>query len=406
MNWLVKFDKDDQLKTTSLKTSLNAQIVLFTFIRMISSTAYRMVYPFLPAFRDGLGVPLETLARAIGTRSLVAAFFAPLLSSFAENRGRKFGMLLGLIIFITGAFIVVFWPTFYGFMLALMFTLVGKVTFDPSMQAYVGDRVPYERRSFAITITELSWSGAFIIGIPLVGWVISSTGWLTPFPLLAALIFLSGLLLAFQLPKDAPRPGQPSLWSNFGVILRSRPALAAMGLTVFSCIANEFINLTFSVWMEDSFGLKLVALGGAAAVLGIAELSGEGLVALITDRIGKRRAIFIGLVVNSIAVFSLPFISGSVFGALVGLFLFYISFEFLIVSSIPLMTEMMPAARTTMMAGFFTSASVGRAFAGWIALDIYAFGFFATVVATVLFNVLAIVSIRGLRIPAEDELRG
>jgi predicted MFS family arabinose efflux permease len=395
------------LKTTSLKTSLNAQIVLFTFIRMVSSTAYRMVYPFLPAFRDGLGVPLETLARAIGTRSLVAAIFAPLLSSFAENRGRKFGMMLGMVIFIVGTSIVVFWPTFYGFMLSLMFTLVGKVTFDPSMQAYVGDRVPYERRSFAITITELSWSGAFIIGIPLVGWVIASFGWLSPFPLLGGLILLSMMLLGLQLPKDAPPTvSGPSLWSNFGIILRSKPALAAMGLTVFSCIANEFINLTFGVWMEDSFGLKLLALGGAAAVLGTAELGGEGLVALITDRLGKRRAILIGLLVNSLAVLSLPVISTNVVGALIGLFFFYISFEFLIVSSIPMMTEVMPAARTTMMAGFFTSASIGRAFAGWVALNIYAMGFLAIVIATVFFNILAIVCTRNLHIPAEEALRG
>jgi len=237
--------------------------------------------------------------------------------------------------------------------------------------------------------------------------VISAAGWIAPFPLLGILIFCAALLLAFQLPKDAPREtAGPNLWSNFGTILRSRPALAAMGLTVFSCIANEFINLTFGVWMEDSFGLKLVALGAAAAVLGTAELTGEGLVALITDRLGKRRAIFIGLVVNTLAVSILPLVSGTIIGVLSGLFLFYISFEFLIVSSIPLMTEVLPSARTTMMAGFFTSASIGRAFAGWVALNIYALGFVAIVVATVLFNGLAILSIRGLRIPAEDEMRG
>lgn len=393
------------LKNSSLKTSLTSQIILFTFIRMLSSTAYRMVYPFLPAFRDGLGVPLETLTRSIGSRSLVAAFFAPLLSQLGDSRGRKFGMLAGMVIFIAGTAIVVFWPTFIGFLLALMFTLVGKVTFDPSMQAYLADRVPYERRSFAITITELSWSGAFIIGIPVVGWVISSFGWLAPFPLLGILILLTALLLGFQLPKDAPHEKRsPNLWASFGLIFRSQPALAAMGLTVFSCIANEFINLTFGIWMEESFGLKLVALGASAAVLGVAELSGEGLVALITDRLGKRRAIFIGLIVNSLAVLSLPIVSGTLVGALIGLFMFYISFEFLIVSSIPLMTEVMPTARATMMAGFFTSASIGRALAGWIVLDIYALGFTAIVIATVVFNLLAIVSIRGLRIPAEDEL--
>ena len=94
------------MKTASLKTSLTFQIIFFTFIRMVTSTAYRMVYPFLPAFRDGLGVPLETLARAVGSRSLVAAFFAPLLSSFSENRGRKFGMLLGMLIFVAGTAVV------------------------------------------------------------------------------------------------------------------------------------------------------------------------------------------------------------------------------------------------------------------------------------------------------------
>lgn len=394
------------MKNTSLKTSLTLQIILFTFIRMVSSTAYRMVYPFLPAFRDGLGVPLETLTRAIGSRSLVAAIFAPLLSWFGDSRGRKVGMLIGLTIFVTGTAIVVFWPTFTGFMLALMFTTVGRSTFDPSMQAHLGDRVPYNRRSFAITMTELSWSGAFIIGIPFIGWVISGFGWLAPFPLLGILMLLSGLLLGLQLPKDAPQVVKASnLWSSFGAIFRSPPALAAMGLTVFSCIANEFINLTFGVWMEESFGLKLVALGAAAAVLGVAELSGEGLVALITDRLGKRRAILIGLVVNSLAVLSLPWVSSTVVGALAGLFFFYISFEFLIVSSIPLMTEVMPTARATMMAGFFTSASIGRALAGWIVLDIYALGFTAIVIATVIFNLLAIISIRGLHLAAEEGLR-
>jgi predicted MFS family arabinose efflux permease len=287
-----------------------------------------------------------------------------------------------------------------------MVTLVGKVTFDPNMQAYLGDRVPYNRRSFTITITELSWSGAFIIGIPFVGWVIASFGWLAPFPLLGLLILLSAALLGFQLQSDASlAQKRRSVWSTFGEIFRSPAAIAAMGLTVFSCIANEFINLTFGVWMEDSFGLQLLALGGTAAVLGAAELGGEGLVAVITDRLGKRRAIFIGLLINSLAVLALPIFGGTLSGAIVCLFVFYISFEFMIVSSIPLMTEVLPTARATVMAGFFTSASIGRAIAGWIALDIYGFGFVSIVIATLFFNLLAILSIRGLHIAAEEGLR-
>lgn len=378
------------------------ELPLFTIIRMISSTVFRMVYPFLPAFRDGLGVPVQSLTLAIGSRSLVAAFAGPFFATLGDSRGRKTGMLVGIGLFIAGTAIVVFWPTFFGFVLAMMFTTIGKVTFDPSMQAYMGDRVPYARRSFAITITEFSWSGAYIIGIPLVGWVIARYGWIAPFPLLGLLIFLAGALLYVRVPKDGVRASAPPTFiSNFRAILKSPAAKAALGFTLLSCIGNEIINLVFGVWMEDSFGLKLAALGAAAAVLGIAEISGEGLVALITDRLGKKRSIFIGLVVNSAAVLMLPLMQASLTGALVALFLFYISFEFLIVSSIPLMTEVMPKARATMMSGFFTTASIGRAAASVVVSPLYAFGFGAAVLVAVVFNLLAMWAIRDIELPAE-----
>jgi predicted MFS family arabinose efflux permease len=297
---------------------------------------------------------------------------------------------------------VVFWPTFAGFVIATMLTTVVKMTFDPSMQAYLGDHVPYERRSFAITITELSWSGAYIIGIPAIGWVIGAYGWLAPFPLLGALILAAAVIFYLWVPKDQPHKVRPAnLFQNLRLIMSSRAAVAAVALTVFTCIANEFINLVFGLWMEDSFGLQPAALGAAAAVLGAAELSGEGLVALITDKLGKRRAIFLGLLVNSLAVAALPFTAGSLTAALVCLFFFYISFEFFIVSSLPLMTEVMPAARATMMAGFFTSASLGRFLASQFSAMLYLSGFWTVIVATLIFNLAGILCIRGLRLTEE-----
>ena len=385
-----------------MKKTLSLQIFLFTFIRLVTSTAYRMVYPLLPAFRDGLQVSPNALILAIGSRSLVAAFLGPLFASFGDRRGRKTGMLLGMGLFILGVAVVIFWPTFPGFVTALMLTTVGKVTFDPTMQAYIADRVPYARRGVAITATELSWSAAYIVGIPLVGWVIASTNWIGPYYLLGLLAFLSTIVFYFLVPSDPAKTEKPpTLWANFGVLFRSKGALAAMALTLSACAANELINLAFGLWLEASFELRLVALGGTAAVLGFAELSGEGLVALVTDRLGKRRAIFLGLALNCLAVVLLPFMEGSLLGAVFSLFLFYISFEFYIVSSIPLITEVLPQARTTMMAGFFTSAAIGRALASAISPTLYALGFGFIVAFTVLLNLLAILYIRGLRLEAE-----
>jgi predicted MFS family arabinose efflux permease len=366
------------------------------------SIAFRMVYPLLPIFRDGLGVSLDTLSRSLGLRSLLAAF-GPFVSSIADSRGRKTGMLLGISVFFVGTGVVIFWPTFPGFVLATMLTLLGKVTFDPAMQAFIGDRVPYQRRGLALTVTELSWSTAFILGVPLIAWVIAREGWVAPFPLLGGLALIMLFVLGLVLPKDASYAAErPRMWTSFRRILSSPSGRAAMLFTLLICVANELIALVFGVWMEDSFGLQLTALGASAAVLGVAELAGEGLVAGFSDRVGKRRAIMIGVGGNIASLIALLMLGKSLAGALVGLFFFYISFEFAIVSSIPMMTEVVPGARAAMMGFFFTSASLGRASAALLAIPLYSVGFAASVLVAALFNTGALLALRRVLIPGDD----
>ena len=146
----------------------------------------------------------------------------------------------------------------------------------------------------------------------------------------------------------------------------------------------------------------LIVFGASAAVLGVAELAGEGLVAGFSDRVGKRRAIMIGVGGNIVSLIALPLLGQSVAGALVGLFFFYISFEFAIVSSIPMMTEVVPGARAAMMGFFFTSASLGRAFAALLAIPLFGVGFAASVLVAALFNAGAMLALRRVLIPGDD----
>ena len=52
-----------------------------------------MIYPFLPIFARGLGVDLGAMSLAMTARSLVGTL-NPFVASFADRRGRKFGLLL------------------------------------------------------------------------------------------------------------------------------------------------------------------------------------------------------------------------------------------------------------------------------------------------------------------------
>ena len=370
---------------------------------------YRMVYPFLAAFGRGMGVDLATLSLALAMRSL-AGVFSPFLASIGDSRGRKIGMLFGLAMFILGVGLVVIWPTFPAFLLALVLSMLGKYVFDPSMQAYLGDRVIYQRRGRVLAVTELGWSLSFIIGVPLMGLLISRYGWTAPFPVLTLLGLIAFGVLAWMVPRDKIQSGiQPGLWQNFRKILSYPPVLAGLAMALMFACANEMINLVFGIWLENSFGLMIAALGAASAVIGLSELGGESLAAAITDRLGKPLAVSLGLGLNCLAALALPILGSNTTGAIVGLFFFYITFEYALVSSVPMMTEVMPSARATVMAVVVASVSLGRAIGALMATPLYLFGKSLTtipdilpnVLAAVVFNILAIIALRYLQLGIE-----
>jgi predicted MFS family arabinose efflux permease len=156
-------------------------------------------------------------------------------------------------------------------------------------------------------------------------------------------------------------------------------------------------NFIFGVWLEDGFGMKAAGLGAAAAVIGIAELLGSSGAAGFADRIGKVRSVAAGLALNCAAALLLPVIAVNALGAQVGLFFFFISYEFVLVSSLPLMSEVLPSARATMMALTIAMFAGGRALGDLLSPWIYQFGIWGNVIVCAAFNVVALVFLRWVR---------
>lgn len=169
-------------------------------------------------------------------------------------------------------------------------------------------------------------------------------------------------------------------------------ALAGLAISFLIDAGNEVVNVAYGVWLEDAFALQITALGLSAIVIGVAELVGEGLVAGLVDRLGKRRAVAIGLVAYALTSLLLPVVGVTREGAFAGLFLFYLAFEFTLVSTLPLMTELLPGARATLMATNSAAHFLGRAVTAGIGVPLYArFGLGANVALTAVLVVMALV---------------
>lgn len=393
-------DADEKTTHKQVNSKQFIQLVLFVSTRVIINTAYRMIYPFLPAFAAGMGVSIQQASLALTGRSLVA-MAGPAVAPVADRYGRKTGMLLGLGLFTLGVSLVALWPSYPAFFAALVLANFGNQVFLPAMQAYLGDRLPYERRGGVLAVTEMSWSLSFIILVPLAGLLIARLGWASPFLFLSVMSLLALGLLALVLPSD--RSGASARQTEMGIrkgiaqVFANPVARAALLFSLVITIANEIVNLVFGVWMNDSFQLDIAALGIAAMIVGAAELSGETATAVFVDRVGKKRVIRVGLALTSLASLALPLLGGSVWGALIGLFGFYMGFELALVSFIPLMTEVSPQARATLMAVNMATLSLGRAAGALSGSWLYTFGFWANAAAALALNLFAFILLKRIR---------
>ena len=146
-------------------------------------------------------------------------------------------------------------------------------------------------------------------------------------------------------------------WHRLG---RERAALGALGFGLLVSVANDNLFVVYGSWLESTFGLSIPALGAATTVIGVAELLGEGLTASIADRLGLKKAVIAGLVLSTVSYILLPLVGRTLSLALVGLFVTFLTFEFTIVTAFSLFTEMLPAARATMMSSNLAATSIGR----------------------------------------------
>jgi predicted MFS family arabinose efflux permease len=87
-------------------------------------------------------------------------------------------------------------------------------------------------------------------------------------------------------------------------------------------------------------------------------------------------------------------------GVVIWLFLFYFTFEVVIISALPLMSEVMPQARATMMALFIAALSLGRALGDVLGPFLYQGGFWVNALACVVLNILAVIALSRIKIPA------
>lgn len=390
-------------------------------IRLFMDTGVQFFNPFLPIIAAGMRVDAVTLGRLVALRSLVG-LVAPFIGSLADRYGFRLIMRMSLLVGGVGAAITGISNSILIAAIGMAVWGIGLAGFTPTIQAYISSRLPYSKRARGIGILEYSWALAGIVGLFATGYLIEYVdslgyaGWRAPFFIFAISMWISAIIIgtfpsannptteasntladaARQAPKEQHQTKtllstskRLSHFFNLGPSARSTYA-TILGVMLLYFGAMQLL-ITHGLWLRTEYGLEPIQLGTVAFVLGFSDLFGSGLVSFVTDRIGKKRSVLLGTIGMLVGLFFMPRLNTSLVAAIGIIWFTRASFEFAIVSSIPLLSEQTPEQRGKVMtlgaAANLLSATIASVTGPWLYLSQGVMGFTST---SAFFAVLAI----------------
>ncbi len=370
-------DKSDHAAVPATKKKPWALQLFYLFMdKVIVNANTRMLYAFVPVFVAGMMLSEGDYFNALAIAGIFG-FLNPIVIPFAETKGRRFAIGVALLLFAAGNFLCALVPNFWAIAVGLGVSALALSLLGSAAQAYVGDETPFEKRGRYVAILELGWSASFFILMPILSMMMANAAaenslWKTPFYLLGGLSLLAFVLLRVIIPYTPP-PKHITASGDKGLklillTLKEPFVLVSLLYGIIVQMSAEYMNLTYALWLDNSWGIQITTLGVIAFVFGITEMLGEGSVIQLSDRVGKQRMCMIGNVIGAVAAVAAPFIvpMNSTL-AIAVIALYYFGFEIGMVTGFSVMTQVVPKYRAAFLGIYAAMNQLGRVIADYTA---------------------------------------
>ena len=171
-------------------------------------------------------------------------------------------------------------------------------------------------RSLAVSLVSAGMGIAPMTMAPLVAWLVSFHDWRTTLQIVAAIvavIMIPVSLLVRRPPALAaanagvPEHGVPQAEMSVGEAVRS-PQFAILLLTNFFCCATHSGPIIHTVSYAVSCGIPLIAAVSIYSLEGFAGLGGRLAFGLLGDRLGAKRVLVAGLLVQAFGALAYVFV--------------------------------------------------------------------------------------------------
>jgi MFS family permease len=270
----------------------------------LQMTGFVMILPLFARRFETFGAGVEALGASAMAYALTSTFAAPFVGKLADRFGRRPIILLSLAAYVLAFSGYLFAASAWQIILLRGLAGVFTAGLVPAMTSIVGDLAPEDRRGQWIGIVNGGTSAGWVGGPLLGGLLYDRFGYVVPFTASIVMAIGALLLAAFLIPEThapAVHPAQPRLAWKLG--LQALPArwtfFLLLLITSGVMFAWAFIEPQFMFYAYDDLGWTSSQLALVISMYGTAFMLGEFALGRLSDRLGRKPILVLGLALFS-----------------------------------------------------------------------------------------------------------
>jgi predicted MFS family arabinose efflux permease len=384
----------NRLLDDSFDKEIHRNITAVTIARLVANAAYRFAPLFLATIARGFDVSLSTLGFAIFASEL-SGFASPFAGRIVDRLTHRNSMLLGLVGSAVGCTIAAVSTSPLIFAVGVTVLALTKQSFDLGLGAWIADHVPYNQRGKIVGLTETAWALGLLVGVSIMGLITAATNWRIGFAF-AVLCLIVSMFVIFNRVTNEARVVHES-HSTTPQRVTGNSWLVVFAMFCIMCSAQNLF-VTFGAWLEDEFQFGAARLAVAGFSLGLVELVASVSSSRQTDKWGKERSIALGALLVIPGGIFLCLGSNNLIIGLIGVFIYFLGFEFSVVSLLSLATSLVPNSPGTGLGWVLGAGTLGRAVMAIIATHLFeSFGVQGPALMGALFGLIGALTITGYR---------
>ena len=384
----------NRLLDDSFDKEIRRNITTVTVARLVANAAYRFAPLFLATIARGFDVSLSTLGFAIFVSEL-SGFASPFAGRIVDRLTHRNSMVLGLIGSAVGCTIAAVSTSPLMFAVGVTVLALTKQSFDLGLGAWIADHVPYNQRGKIVGLTETAWALGLLVGVSIMGLITAATNWRIGFAFAVLCLVVSMFVIFNRVTNEARVPHESR--STTPQRITGNSWLVVFAMFCIMCSAQNLF-VTFGAWLEDEFQFGAARLAVAGFSLGLVELVASVSSSRQTDKWGKERSIALGALLVIPGGIFLCLGSNNLIIGLIGVFIYFLGFEFSVVSLLPLATSLVPNSPGTGLGWVLGAGTLGRAVMAIIATHLFeSFGVQGPALMGAFFGLLGALTITNYR---------